>query len=286
MGSNTTLGVPASAGVLGNDVDPEGDPMAAVLVAGPSSGTLVFNSDGSFQYTPAAGFNGIVQFTYQTSDFHQLSTQSTVSIAVGLVADFDHNGVVDQLDYDTWRTNFGATGQVDGDGSGNGTVDAADFVLWRKNKPPAAGAAASSPIVESAPVAAVVPINQVAASTVPTIVQVKSVAQVLVSQVSAAPVAAALQVLTANATAMTAADVTVFFNRTEPVSAKPWDLNVLAQASVLETGVTINRLNSGISSTDIAFGELNLSSETPPLTDGRLPEVAFDPVLQNFWQSL
>ena len=134
--------------MLGNDVDPENDPMAAVLVTGPSSGSLNFNSDGSFQYTPSAGFNGIVLFTYQTSDFRQLSTPSTVSIAVGLVADFDHNGVVDQLDYNTWRANFGATGLVSGDGSGNGTVDAADYVLWRKNKPPASGAAAAMSVSE------------------------------------------------------------------------------------------------------------------------------------------
>ena len=93
-----------------NDIDPESDPIAAVLVTGPSTGTLNFNTDGSFQYTPAAGFNGMVQFTYEASDFRQLSNPGAVSIAVGQVADFDHNGVVNQLDYNTWRANFGTTG--------------------------------------------------------------------------------------------------------------------------------------------------------------------------------
>lgn len=138
--SNAPLSISQANGALANDVDPESDPMAAVLVAGPQSGALSFNSDGSFQYTPAAGFNGAVQFTYQTSDFRQLSNQATVSIAVGLVVDYDHNGIVDQGDYDTWRGNFGATGLANGDGNGNSVVDAGDFVLWRKSRPPAGGA--------------------------------------------------------------------------------------------------------------------------------------------------
>ena len=53
-----TAGVPltvaAGQGVLANDSDPDGDSMTASLVSGPSSGTLDFNSDGSFVYTPSA----------------------------------------------------------------------------------------------------------------------------------------------------------------------------------------------------------------------------------------
>jgi hypothetical protein len=39
-----------AAGVLANDTD--GDPLTAVLVTGPSRGTLALNADGSFLYTP------------------------------------------------------------------------------------------------------------------------------------------------------------------------------------------------------------------------------------------
>jgi RHS repeat-associated protein len=59
-----TLVVP-SPGVLANDTDANGDSLAASLVAGPSHGTLNFNSDGSFTYTPNAGFFGTDSFTYE-----------------------------------------------------------------------------------------------------------------------------------------------------------------------------------------------------------------------------
>jgi hypothetical protein len=44
-------------GVLGNDIDAEDDP-SAVLVGNVSDGTLTLNADGSFTYTPNAGFYG------------------------------------------------------------------------------------------------------------------------------------------------------------------------------------------------------------------------------------
>ena len=58
----------AAAGVLGNDADPDGDPLTAVLVSGPSHGTLTLNANGSFTYTPNANFNGTDSFTYRASD--------------------------------------------------------------------------------------------------------------------------------------------------------------------------------------------------------------------------
>jgi hypothetical protein len=131
--SNTTLIISPSSGVLSNDIEPETEPMTAVLVRAPSSGDLQFNSDGSFQYAPAAGFNGTVQVIYQTSDFRQLSNPISVSIAVGLIGDYDHNGFVDQLDYNVWRANLGSTAQLDADGNGNGVIDSTDYILWRNN---------------------------------------------------------------------------------------------------------------------------------------------------------
>ena len=44
--------------MLANDKDPDGDPITAVLVTQPADGTLTFNADGSFTYTPATGFSG------------------------------------------------------------------------------------------------------------------------------------------------------------------------------------------------------------------------------------
>jgi hypothetical protein len=79
---NTTLSVPASIGVLENDTDPQNDPLTASLVGGPAHGSVALNSNGSFTYTPAAGFVGTVSFTYQDSDGTYLSNVATVSIAV------------------------------------------------------------------------------------------------------------------------------------------------------------------------------------------------------------
>ena len=44
---DSTLASPPP-GVLGNDTDPDGDALSAVLVSGPSNGTLTLNADGSF----------------------------------------------------------------------------------------------------------------------------------------------------------------------------------------------------------------------------------------------
>jgi uncharacterized delta-60 repeat protein len=79
--ANTPLTVPAP-GVLGNDTDANGDPLTAVLVAPPASGTLALQGNGAFTYTPAAGFTGNVSFTYRASDGVASSSPATVSIAV------------------------------------------------------------------------------------------------------------------------------------------------------------------------------------------------------------
>ena len=58
----------AAPGVLANDTDVDGDPLTAVLVTGPSHGTLTLNANGSFTYTPDANFNGTDSFTYRAND--------------------------------------------------------------------------------------------------------------------------------------------------------------------------------------------------------------------------
>lgn len=78
----TPLVVAAGAGVLVNDVDPEGQPLSATLVAGPSNGSLTLNADGSFTYTPDAGFTGADSFTYKANDGSDDSNVATVLIVV------------------------------------------------------------------------------------------------------------------------------------------------------------------------------------------------------------
>ncbi|MEM8778332.1 MAG: Ig-like domain-containing protein, partial [Cyanobacteria bacterium P01_G01_bin.49] len=73
---------PVTANVLDNDTDPDGDPLSAILDQGPSNGTLDFNEDGSFTYTPDQGFTGTDSFTYQASDGTDSSDPATVTLEV------------------------------------------------------------------------------------------------------------------------------------------------------------------------------------------------------------
>ena len=77
----TALQIPAP-GVLSNDSDIDGGPLTAVHLADPSHGALVLNPDGSFTYTPAAGFSGVDSFTYRAFDTINYSGVATVSITV------------------------------------------------------------------------------------------------------------------------------------------------------------------------------------------------------------
>jgi VCBS repeat-containing protein len=74
-------------GVLGNDVDMDGDPLTAVLESDVSNGSLTLNADGSFIYEPAPDFNGIDSFTYKANDGSADSNIATVTITVDSVDD-------------------------------------------------------------------------------------------------------------------------------------------------------------------------------------------------------
>jgi VCBS repeat-containing protein len=93
---NTTLNIPAP-GVLANDSDPDGNPLTAVLVTGPSHGTLTQNANGSFTYTPASGYTGPDSYTYRANDGTANSNIATVNITVNsTVADLSLTKSVDR----------------------------------------------------------------------------------------------------------------------------------------------------------------------------------------------
>ena len=78
-----TLRVPASTGVLANDTDAEGDALTASLVYGqPQHGTVALAQDGSFVYTPNAGFTGTDSFSYVVADKYLQGNVATVTISV------------------------------------------------------------------------------------------------------------------------------------------------------------------------------------------------------------
>jgi hypothetical protein len=70
-------------GVLVNDSgDMDGDPVTAILVDNVTNGTLLFNPDGTFTYTPNAGYVGSDSFTYKLNDGLADSNIATVTIYV------------------------------------------------------------------------------------------------------------------------------------------------------------------------------------------------------------
>lgn len=77
----------AAPGVLENDTDVEAEEMSAVLVSGPSHGSVTLNADGSFGYTPDPDFHGTETFTYRASDGAAESNTATVTLTVRSVDD-------------------------------------------------------------------------------------------------------------------------------------------------------------------------------------------------------
>ena len=113
---NQSISVSVTDGVLSNDTDVEDDAMSAVLNADVSDGTLALSSDGSFTYTPDAGFFGTDTFTYVTRDADD-SNIATVTITV--LEDSDDDGVPDIVE-------DGAPNSGDGNSDGTPDSDQAD----------------------------------------------------------------------------------------------------------------------------------------------------------------
>ena len=72
--------------MLANDTDADGDTLTAAVVANVTHGSLTLNLDGSFTYTPSAGYSGPDSFTYRANDGTDNSNTVTVSITVTVVA--------------------------------------------------------------------------------------------------------------------------------------------------------------------------------------------------------
>ena len=71
-------------GLLANDTDPQGDSLETHLQSGPANGTLSLARDGSFCYTPTAGFTGPVTFVYKAWDGSKFRTATaTINVTEG-----------------------------------------------------------------------------------------------------------------------------------------------------------------------------------------------------------
>ncbi|MEM9002166.1 MAG: Ig-like domain-containing protein [Cyanobacteria bacterium P01_F01_bin.86] len=116
----TELTVNATNGVLDGDTDADGDTLTAAIATGPSSGTVTLNDDGSFTYTPDAGFSGDDSFTYTVSDGNGGTDTATVTVTVGDAPPPPNTAPV--ADDDSYSTGFetaltvdAASGVLDGD---------------------------------------------------------------------------------------------------------------------------------------------------------------------------
>lgn len=83
VATDALLSIPAAAGVLVNDADADGDPLAAERVASPLHGTVFLSPDGAFVYVPHPGFAGDDGFTYRASDGALRSGVTSVTVTVG-----------------------------------------------------------------------------------------------------------------------------------------------------------------------------------------------------------
>ena len=71
-------------GLLSNDNDSDGGTMTVALVGDVSHGTLALGSDGGLDYTPAAGFSGIDNFSYRAVNPIGNGNRVNVAISVAL----------------------------------------------------------------------------------------------------------------------------------------------------------------------------------------------------------
>ncbi len=72
-------------GVLGNDSDADGGVLIAILVSSPVHGALTLAANGSFSYTPDAGYVGADAFSYRASDGALSSATRIVTLTITAV---------------------------------------------------------------------------------------------------------------------------------------------------------------------------------------------------------
>ncbi len=87
-GTLNVLATGSPEDVLDNDTDVDGTVVSAELYSSPGVGSLTFNSDGSFDYMPAANFNGIDTFQYKAVD-DDGAKSAPITVTITVVAQFD-----------------------------------------------------------------------------------------------------------------------------------------------------------------------------------------------------
>lgn len=107
----TALNTPITVTVLGNDSDPDGDPLTIQSITQGSKGS-VKNNNTTVTYTPNNNFNGTDSFTYTLSDGQGHNATATVNVTVDQAPQV--NAGADQII--TLPANASLTGTVTDDG--------------------------------------------------------------------------------------------------------------------------------------------------------------------------
>jgi Ca2+-binding RTX toxin-like protein len=135
--SAATLAEDATASGTVSATDANGDALTYALVSGPAHGTLSLAPNGTWTYTPAAGFAGADSFTFRASDGALTSEPATVSLTITAVND----GAAAVSISGIARTGqvLTATTGVDPDGNGSPVS-----LQWLRNGVAISGATAST----------------------------------------------------------------------------------------------------------------------------------------------
>ena len=115
----------AAPGYLGNDIDADGNPFSSYISSLPANGQLVWNGDGSFSYTPNAGFIGTDSFEYGVYDTSGQNPNATVTFNV------INDAAPDAVD-DSYGVDAGATLAVAAKGVLSNDTDADSAALTAK----------------------------------------------------------------------------------------------------------------------------------------------------------
>ena len=122
-----------TSSVVPNDVpDPEGDALSYSVVSGATpdettEGTLSFNPDGSYTFTPVAGFSGLVEFEYEVCDDGTPSQCSTATVSINVGT--NEPPVADNESISTGEDMAVTLDVTDGDTDSDGTIVPSTIVL-------------------------------------------------------------------------------------------------------------------------------------------------------------
>lgn len=100
--ASTPEDTPVTLSVLGNDTDPNGDPLSILGTPTAGNGTVVVNPDGTITYTPAPDFTGTDTITYTVTDPD--GNQATTTVTVTVTPENDAPDAVDDARSTPYQT--------------------------------------------------------------------------------------------------------------------------------------------------------------------------------------